>query len=62
MKSIFPYPSSLGTPPESSTTPTDTYTQAEIDSKDATVLSTAKDYTDTALMGGSTPPADTGTT
>ena len=61
MKSIFPYPSSLGTPPESSTTPTDTYTQAEIDTKDANVLSAAKDYTDKAAMGGATPTADIGT-
>ena len=61
MKSIFPYPSSLGTPPVSSDTPTDTYTQAEIDTKDAAVLTTSKDYTDVAAMGGSTPSADIGT-
>ena len=39
---------------------TDTYTQEEIDTKDATVLAEANDYTDKAAMGGATPTADIG--
>lgn len=60
MKSLIPAFSNASVT-SSDDTPIDTYTQNEIDTKDANVLSTSKDYTDVAAMGGSTPSADIGT-
>lgn len=52
MKSTLPAFSNSSVTESSDPVATDTYTQAEIDTKDANVLSEAKDYTDTAVMGG----------
>lgn len=60
MKSIIPAFSNCAVTDTADPGVTDTYTQAEIDAKDATVLSEAKDYTDTAALGGSTPSEDIG--
>ncbi len=61
MKSTLPAFSNGSVTESSDPVVTDTYTQEEIDTKDANVLSEAKAYTDTAALGGSTPTAHTGT-
>lgn len=50
MKSIFPAFSNCNITEEADPGVTDTYTQEEIDAKDAAVLSEAKDYTDKAAQ------------
>jgi len=57
MKSTLPAFSNGSVTESSDPAVTDTYTREEIDTKDADVLSEAKDYTDTAVSGGSTPTA-----